>query len=311
LPHQLSIGQVSNICQGNPTLDRSRFQFRQVFHLIDACLQVGGDPDSWRRVLAEGSREIFASIYAHAGEFENINDDETARVLHLVDTGWPTDSQRDAFIRYQIEGAHLYDPLRRAMLRNPRRFRVESLERLTDPSSYFDSGFYRDYMAPAGTGDQLIAIAGIANANSSRYNLLTCIRGRDAPLFTRYDRELMRLLVMELAPLIGPRLADSTDPICALTPRLRRALELLLEGHSEPAAAQALGVAKSTFHKYVMDLYRRYGVNSRAELLAKIILRNSKAWHANPTDIRARRIRREGAPMTRRWRLSKYIHEGS
>jgi DNA-binding CsgD family transcriptional regulator len=58
-----------------------------------------------------------------------------------------------------------------------------------------------------------------------------------------------------------------------LPPSLRRALECLLEGHSEKEAAKIMGVTSNTFHGYVKQLYERLGVSSRAELMARWVRR--------------------------------------
>ena len=50
-------------------------------------------------------------------------------------------------------------------------------------------------------------------------------------------------------------------------------LTLLLEGESEKMIAARLGLSPLTVHQYITELYRRYGVASRAELLAHFIPR--------------------------------------
>lgn len=54
-----------------------------------------------------------------------------------------------------------------------------------------------------------------------------------------------------------------------LPPRQDQTLQHLLEGDSEKQVAKKLGLSRHTVHVYVKALYRRYGVSSRAELLAK------------------------------------------
>jgi DNA-binding CsgD family transcriptional regulator len=51
-------------------------------------------------------------------------------------------------------------------------------------------------------------------------------------------------------------------------PRLRQTLELLLHGDGEKQIAGKLKLSQHTVHGYVKEVYRRFGVNSRAELLA-------------------------------------------
>jgi len=51
-----------------------------------------------------------------------------------------------------------------------------------------------------------------------------------------------------------------------LSPRQRNTLNRLLEGESEKEVAKEMGLSHHTVHIYVKQLYRYYGVRSRAEL---------------------------------------------
>lgn len=72
-----------------------------------------------------------------------------------------------------------------------------------------------------------------------------------------------------------------------LPPRLKQTLTCLLAGDSEKQAARRLGLSPHTVHVYVKSLYRRFGVNSRGELLAGFVA-------ANPTD----KVMRLTSPMS-------------
>jgi DNA-binding CsgD family transcriptional regulator len=56
-----------------------------------------------------------------------------------------------------------------------------------------------------------------------------------------------------------------------LSPRLKQVLDRLLTGASEKQVAATLGISRHTTHDYVSDLYRRFAVSSRGELLAKFV----------------------------------------
>jgi len=76
-----------------------------------------------------------------------------------------------------------------------------------------------------------------------------------------------RLLTEEAA---GPvRIAEQEDE--GLSPRLRQTLGCLLEGHSEKEIADRLGLSATTIHQYVTALYRHFGVQSRAQLMAQTL----------------------------------------
>ncbi len=64
--------------------------------------------------------------------------------------------------------------------------------------------------------------------------------------------------------------AASQDPVTVeLSPRLSQTLALLLQGDSEKQVAIKLKLKRNTVHSYVKVIYRRYEVQTRAELLAR------------------------------------------
>ena len=87
----------------------------------------------------------------------------------------------------------------------------------------------------------------------------------------------------EGVPGCSPASADGAAPsptqAVALSPRMRQTLERLLAGDSEKEIAARLGLSRHTVHVYVKTLYRRFGVNSRGELLARFVQRGG----VNPT----------------------------
>lgn len=53
--------------------------------------------------------------------------------------------------------------------------------------------------------------------------------------------------------------------------RLRKVAGCLLAGDTEKQAAQKLGLSAHTVHGYIKDLYKAFGVNSRPELLIRLL----------------------------------------
>src|SRR5258708_800124 len=56
-----------------------------------------------------------------------------------------------------------------------------------------------------------------------------------------------------------------------LSPRMRQTLERLIAGDSEKQIAGRLKVSQNPVHVYVKQLYKRFGANSRGELLSRFI----------------------------------------
>ena len=75
-----------------------------------------------------------------------------------------------------------------------------------------------------------------------------------------------RLMLEEMAPRkLRP------DQSRGLSKRMIDTLQHLLAGDSEKEVASKLGLSKHTVHIHVKNLYKRLGVCSRAELMAKCL----------------------------------------
>jgi DNA-binding NarL/FixJ family response regulator len=74
-------------------------------------------------------------------------------------------------------------------------------------------------------------------------------------------------------------LVSAGDPFSPtrLPPRVRQTLQCLLDGDSEKQAAARMGLSGTTVHQYVKALYRHYQVESRAELLARVLRRTGRS----------------------------------
>jgi DNA-binding CsgD family transcriptional regulator len=80
-----------------------------------------------------------------------------------------------------------------------------------------------------------------------------------------------------------PRASAPDGDLEGLSPRLHQTLACLLEGESEKQVAARLGLATPTVHHHVMALYRRFGVRSRAQLLAHAMRREGWRGLARPS----------------------------
>lgn len=67
-----------------------------------------------------------------------------------------------------------------------------------------------------------------------------------------------------------PRPAPTVPtPEARLSPRQRETFRHLLTGAGEKQIARAMGVTPNTLHTHVTAVYRRLGVSSRPELMAR------------------------------------------
>ena len=86
------------------------------------------------------------------------------------------------------------------------------------------------------------------------------------PGFGQRDRRLVRLIHVELLRVLAE---TSPEAAPALPPRLRPVLDALLRGLAAKQVAHDLGLSVHTVDGYIKELYRHFGVGSRAQLLSR------------------------------------------
>ena len=77
-------------------------------------------------------------------------------------------------------------------------------------------------------------------------------------------RQVLAPAVYHVAPALDPDSAGTAAVVASLTNREREILELLAEGHSNAAIAEALAITEPTVKGHLRRLYRKIGVRNRA-----------------------------------------------
>jgi DNA-binding CsgD family transcriptional regulator len=145
-------------------------------------------------------------------------------------------------------------------------FRVHLLAELV-PESWFDDDYYRTYYVGL---NRLDAIWAGMPVNEDAEVYFGLYRGAGQPRFTPADRDMVAYALRPLRwflrrQMLGHGLLVASSP---LTPVERSVLQGLLTGHLEKQIADMLGQSPTTTHEYVTRLFRKYGVNNRAALMA-------------------------------------------
>jgi DNA-binding NarL/FixJ family response regulator len=98
----------------------------------------------------------------------------------------------------------------------------------------------------------------------------TLDRHRHDEKFSARERDILLAALSGLQS-FARRLARSQGVLDAdrmLSPRERETLRYLLSGLSEKQIADAMGLTPKSLHQYVVVLFRKFAVHSRAELMA-------------------------------------------
>ncbi|MEE8603694.1 helix-turn-helix transcriptional regulator [Euzebya tangerina] len=94
-------------------------------------------------------------------------------------------------------------------------------------------------------------------------------RERGEPGFTDRDKLLLRLLRPHLTG-IRDRIQSDRDGAALLTPRQLELLHAVAAGATNRQVARHLGVTESTVRKHLEHVYRRLGVHSRVQAIARV-----------------------------------------
>jgi DNA-binding CsgD family transcriptional regulator len=191
------------------------------------------------------------------------------RVLAVSDLGWGSERDRALLYGYVATTPIEAEPMTGAILRQSQR--VVTLARADAISDLMweRSALLNEVHRPAGVGDSLISLRRLASPGLGRAVVLK--RAWGDPSFGARERDLLHLLQSE-CPWVFERPRTALADL-ELSPRERETLALLLTDLSQKQIAARLGLSRDTVHDYVKSLYKKLGVTSRAELMARAIPR--------------------------------------
>ncbi|MGE3509988.1 MAG: helix-turn-helix transcriptional regulator [Vicinamibacterales bacterium] len=243
---------------------------RAAFRLIGDCRDVGDDPARWQEVVMSGVCRLAGAASATGGEGRWLRPSQllqpaTAHAFGLNDTGVALLS---SYMRdYGVNADPIYRRLQHTSGRIVTRRRIELV---SDHEWYRSPGFV-DYRRRVYMDHQLTSMFQVSSTGAA--SCIAIHREVGDQDFSDRERLLLSFFHVELGRLIGGPLASALTSQQSLSPRLKQTLTCLVEGDSEKQAALKMGISRTTVHQYVTILYRRFGVQSRAELIVKVLRR--------------------------------------
>jgi DNA-binding NarL/FixJ family response regulator len=162
---------------------------------------------------------------------------------------------------------------------------TRSRRQLVSDTEWYRSVVFNEYRRPGKIDHQLTSV--YQTSDDGACSAITVVRALGERDFSPREHRLLNFFHAELGPLIGRALVSATEPSpVKLSPRLRQTLACLLEGDSEKQVADRLGLSHDTTHQYVKELYRQFGVGSRAQLMAYVLKRIGRGqWRQFPSGI--------------------------
>ncbi|QSQ19186.1 helix-turn-helix transcriptional regulator [Pyxidicoccus parkwayensis] len=136
---------------------------------------------------------------------------------------------------------------------------------LVADSQWYGAPYVENYLCPTGLDDSVYS-----SRWSERPGVVQGIglyRERSGRPFDEADRELLHVFHAECGAMLGTEASHDIK----LTQRERQTLELLLQGLGDKQIAARLGISRFTVNQYTKSIYRHFGVQSRAALIAKVL----------------------------------------
>ena len=244
---------------------------RDIYRLVGDCRDLGADPVLWQGRLLEGVLGLVGATAASGGEGRWQRPRGSATPASAFSVGFDA-STRDRYRTYLRTNGVAGDPTMKALGNIPGPLVVRTRDELIPDRDWYHSRLFNEYLKPSHFEHLLYSVS--ATAEHDAVFVVGLYRGPGERNFSDRERDLLRVLHREVRRLIGTSLASVFDAGPLQLPRREReTLTWLLEGDSEKQVAIRLGVSPATAHQYVTSLYRRFGVRSRAELLAYFLRR--------------------------------------
>jgi DNA-binding CsgD family transcriptional regulator len=277
--------------------------FRTILRLAGECREMGDDPVVWRvHFFAETANLIGAGL-ALGGEMAGCRTGQNVG-LGVADWGWQNgfnpagwvaccnalreNPDYSNLLSKSIQGAVADDGV---CLGRP--------ELITD-DEWYRCEFFQKYFTTMGVDMALHCFHSIPG-KPDEFTAIMLYRRFGEGDFTPRDRSLVREMNSALAQFVGGPLSRFSDPSPTnLSPRVRQVLRCLLEGDGDKQIATRLVLSPYTVNQYTKVIFTFFGVQSRAELLARWIRRgwaNKCSWidwddgdkprcvvHPSPTD---------------------------
>jgi len=243
---------------------------RRIYRLLGECTEIGSDSVAWRGHLLEETCNVLG---ARIGLYMHIHHplQDTEQLNAEMAYGFLDAEHLSLWENYQREQAQRDDPFHVGYFRDHHpALRTKLLDEVVKIRDWRRSRHYNEYIRACSLGDRITTSLRIGPKRDAPLQTLVLHRDAGDGEFTPSAKYLVRLLHHELAGLLGKQLVLPTNrrDRGSLPPRMAQVVDHLLKGKSEKQIASSLGISPHTVNRHVQRIYRHFGVNSRAKLIA-------------------------------------------
>ncbi len=269
--------------------------------VIDVCT-ASASPLQRKQALLAALCETFRARIGEITEVAEGPAPQQRRFTSFVDHGWDHHAQGQEYVQ-RCERMNLTDPLSERLLRREDEAFNIRREDVVEDGDWFASAYVNDilrpadldsilgcyrrfHIAPLGAGGPP-APAGARNSSVPQPYDAAAPQPDDSRVvgigvglhrpwsdkpFSSRDVALLAHVNQSLVRLYPYVLFDDEEHVWrTLSPRLRQVLDHLLEGMCDKDIGDRIGLSRHTVHEYAAKLYKRFGVDGRTSLLAKML----------------------------------------
>ena len=238
---------------------------REIIHLLGQVAVQDGDLPFKRRLLVDGLGKLVQADYWFWLQFKDGLNGDRPIPFSLVEGGPASQARRTKIAEGTTAPAveFLNARLREGSDHHITRRRVD----VVDDGLWLSSELQQRYFEPAEFGDFLSSIYPLGN---NFFSSLFFVRGLGQPAFTPREVCMAHLITEEIDWLHRQGMdVPAAEYIPELSARQKQVLFRVMAGDSVKQIAGVLSLSPHTVHDHMKQIYLRFGVNSRAELLAK------------------------------------------
>jgi DNA-binding CsgD family transcriptional regulator len=251
-------------------LDLDLDRLRRMLRLVAEAGEIPArDPERPKHLVEGLLRLLGATVGGCVTDCDFIPEGRGAfTAVHLA--GW--DSTTLPALALLADTGSAFNPGLRALMRTgslePGHTVTATRSGLVDDEHWYASPYVDDHLRPAHLDHALYSSK--RGDNPSVVHGMGFYRAKNDRPFDERDRDLLHLFHGECDHLLrAPAAAVDEQLVARLSPRERQTLDLLLAGLADKEIADRLGISPHTVNQYTKSIYRRFGVRSRAALLAR------------------------------------------
>jgi DNA-binding CsgD family transcriptional regulator len=238
---------------------------RAVFRLVGDCRDLRRDRNAWNMRAIEGLQQLTGSVLVSSC-LQHTAMEPSVKFDNGWFTPWPDQRDQQTWIELLMAGRHISYPTVQEVYKAPLQKKLIVPRELMTNREWESSDEYADRQE-LGQDDSVLSTSW---NQQGRLHFFSVNRADTDRAFSVRERAMIQLFHEELVLLFDTLLNCSpTSVVESLSPRLSQVLQALADGDSEKQVANRLGISSTTVHGYVRELYKRFGVHSRSELLAR------------------------------------------